>query len=223
MRPLRIMSANLYQGRVRPAVLAAALDEVAPDVLCTQELDPSAAAVIEDRFRHVFLDPRYDARGLGIATELDVEFQALPMPLRHGRSALVDVEGERLEVVTIHLANPVDRPWRRTARIRAEQLAAVERHLAGSGWPAVIVGDMNASPAWPAYRRLAASFRDLARDVSDRPARTWSYRHPLPRVLRIDHAFGRGVAATVFRTVRLPRSDHDAIVVDVVMRAPRRP
>ena len=43
---IRIMTANLFNGRTRPDALARALDEIRPDIVACQELAPNAAAVI---------------------------------------------------------------------------------------------------------------------------------------------------------------------------------
>jgi len=212
---VRIMSANLFKGRARADVLAGTLRRVDPDVLCVQELDPVNAEVIAGAFEVVSLDPREDANGLGIAARSGARLGTIAMALRDARTATVPFGAGTLEVVDLHLANPVERPWRRSAAIRSAQLAAVERHAVEVDGPFVIVGDMNASPAWSAYRRLAGGFVDLAVAAVGKPPPTWSYRHRLPRLLRIDHAFGRDVEPVSFTVERLAFSDHDAIVVEV--------
>jgi endonuclease/exonuclease/phosphatase (EEP) superfamily protein YafD len=88
----------------------------------------------------------------------------------------------------------------------------------------VLVGDFNATPVWPLYRRVAREIDDVALAVARRhgrrPARTWGplwRRAPRMRLLRIDHAFARGVEVSRVRSFDVPGSDHDALCVDVAL------
>jgi endonuclease/exonuclease/phosphatase (EEP) superfamily protein YafD len=85
----------------------------------------------------------------------------------------------------------------------------------------VLAGDMNASPAWPLYRRLSGRWEDLvarsALESDMNPAPTWAWRPGWPRVLRIDHVFGNGVRAVDSRVIPMRGSDHAAVVVDLMV------
>jgi endonuclease/exonuclease/phosphatase (EEP) superfamily protein YafD len=87
-----------------------------------------------------------------------------------------------------------------------------------------VLGDFNASPAWPVYRKVAKRLEDLAvthaRIRSARPARTWARWVGGPRLFRIDHCFGHGVAVDAFSVVEIRGSDHSALVVDLSVDAP---
>ncbi|HHC07885.1 MAG TPA: hypothetical protein ENK55_04125 [Actinobacteria bacterium] len=221
---MRILSANLYAGRAEPKAFGSILDEISPDVVCVQELDPENAAVLADRFPHVDLEPRDDVHGAGIAARVPFEAGIVPTPFRRARTATLRWEEAAIEVVGVHLANPVDPPWGQTAAVRRAQVAGILEHVAAVS-RCVVVGDFNATPRWAAYRAFAEELVDLVVEAGVRPPATWGYRHALPRILRIDHAFGKGVRCTAARTLRLPRSDHDALVVDVVVdrRGPGHP
>ena len=82
-----------------------------------------------------------------------------------------------------------------------------------------MIGDFNATPNWPLYRRLATRIADAAGLDADRrgvrPSRTWGPFPAGPRLFRIDHAFVRRTEVEGFRVVRIPGSDHSAVVVDV--------
>jgi endonuclease/exonuclease/phosphatase family metal-dependent hydrolase len=83
-----------------------------------------------------------------------------------------------------------------------------------------VCNDLNATPAWPAYRRLAERLRDAAREhaaaLGARPERTWGPWHGAPRLLRIDHVFASGARSR--HAPSRPRSDH-ALVVDFSSKA----
>jgi endonuclease/exonuclease/phosphatase (EEP) superfamily protein YafD len=79
---------------------------------------------------------------------------------------------------------------------------------------------MNASPAWPFYRRMAERWDDIvarsAADSDTNPTPTWAWRPGWPRLLRIDHVFGSGVRAVATQVVPIRGTDHAAVVVDLV-------
>ena len=84
--------------------------------------------------------------------------------------------------------------------------------------PRAIVGDFNATPWWPAYRAIAAHYRDAAGDLPGRPPRTWPNLSAvgLPGLLRIDHCFVSGMRAERSERIPLPGSDHYGLCVDLV-------
>lgn len=222
---LRILTANLFNGRADPVEFGRLLDDLEPDVLAVQELAPNVAAEIARRFPFRDLDPRLDHLGLGIGSRVPATFGVVPMMNRPARFAEVGAAAERLNLVNLHLLNPLQWPWRASVRGRTEQISSVEEFLTARGRePRLVVGDMNASPSWPAYRRLAGSFEDLAAAAALRngsPAcRTWAYRDGLPRLLRIDHVFGRGVEPVRTEVRRVVGSDHAALMVDLEVASP---
>ena len=220
MKRLRVLTANLFNGRAEPMQFGRLLDRVRPDVVAVQELAPNVAPEIARRFRFRDLDPRLDRLGLGIGSRMPAGFGVVPMVNRSARFATIRGERTSVELVNVHLLNPLQFPWTESVRGRTEQLAAMRQFLAGRpGGPRLIVGDMNASPAWPAYRVLAETFEDLVVKASvrngARPEPTWAYRDGLPRLLRIDHVFGTAVEPVHAEIVRVVGSDHAGVIVDL--------
>lgn len=216
---IRIMSANLFNGRTRPEALASALDEVEPDVVACQELAPNAAEVIADRFPHGTLEARTDYWGGGIAASREVHVSTVPLQARDGWSAGLDPSawpelGVSMSVTSVHFTNPIVRPVRTSLDQRRGQLAGSLTHIEETSGPLVLVGDFNSTPAWPAYRRLAESIEDGVAAIGAH-RRTWGPWSWFPRVLRIDHAFVRGARVVSARQVRIAGMDHSALVVDV--------
>jgi endonuclease/exonuclease/phosphatase (EEP) superfamily protein YafD len=81
------------------------------------------------------------------------------------------------------------------------------------------VGDLNATPNWPAYRRLRGRFDDAAEQAARRvgraPGRTWGPWPGSPRLLRIDHVLVQGLVGTGSRVLPLRGSDHSALVAEL--------
>lgn len=225
MNPMRLMTANLLHHRgATAAALREALDDVKPDILAIQELTPPLTRPIEDRYPYHLLAPRPDAFGVSMAADRPAALAELPMPYRPGVVAVLDPErwpefGGPVEVFNIHLGNPIERwPWSMT-RVRRGQVEALEERLASTVPRRVICGDFNATPLWPAYRRLLRTHRDGVKEAAartgGRPARTWAPARSGPRLLRIDHVLVSGLRVISAETVRLAGSDHLAVVTEL--------
>jgi endonuclease/exonuclease/phosphatase (EEP) superfamily protein YafD len=215
------MTANLLNDRADARHLAETVDRLQPDLFATQELGPKAAEVIADRYPHHDLHPALNHRGIGIASRFDAEFGSLPLPWRSGGWARVEVGPVQLVVATLHLVNPIDFPWWVSVRRRTDQLDSltswVDDNVGEDAF--VLAGDLNASPRWPVYRRLAERWEDLvisaAQASGSRAGPTWGWRSGWPRMLRIDHVFGAGVRGVDTTVEPVRGSDHAAVVVDL--------
>ena len=219
MSAIRIMTANLWGPHVDPDGLATVLSDVDPDVLAVQELDLPAAEVIAAHFKEHTLDPIGETMGSGIAARHAADITRIPLRYRSGWSAALSTDAwpqlsAPLEVVGVHLANPVGWPWWRSVAHRRYQVDGLLAHCDAAPRRRVVVGDFNASPAWPVYRQLAERFTDgpLAANGAQR---TWRFQGRTPPLLRIDHAFGEDVQFTSARPVTVPGADHMGLVVDI--------
>jgi endonuclease/exonuclease/phosphatase (EEP) superfamily protein YafD len=132
-----------------------------------------------------------------------------------------------VEILNVHVQAPhAGLPWTAFGRRRA-QVAALCRALADPGpGRRLLVGDLNATPLWPAYRRLVEHLPDVihrhARERGEPPARTWGPWSGCPRLLRIDHVLGVGVRAVASEAVPLSGSDHSAVIVDLELAEAER-
>ncbi|CAN5854679.1 hypothetical protein BH23ACT5_BH23ACT5_00330 [soil metagenome] len=210
---MRLLTFNLFNGRARPQSVADLIDRLRPDVVAAQEMAPDAAAVISARLGHGRLDPSTDHQGLGLASLEPMEVTRVPLPHRDAMVGRLD----DMTIWAVHLANPVGFPPPFSAR-RA-QVVALASHLADAE-RTVVVGDFNATPIWPAYRRLTSGpfvdgVLEWARRVGTRPSPTWGYKPWLPASLRIDHVFVTGVEVTGVEVARVRGTDHRALVVDL--------
>jgi endonuclease/exonuclease/phosphatase (EEP) superfamily protein YafD len=218
------MTANLWSRRSDPAALVRALEEVGPDVLAVQELGPAQADVIASLLPHGRLEPRDDYEGMGIALRHSAPVVAVALPRRDARIARLGpgtwpgLEAP-VEIVNVHVLAPHALPPWRTWRTRIGQVREFTRWLDANPHGArVVCGDLNATPAWPAYRRFAERMTDVVRVHAERtgarPPRTWGPWHGAPRLLRIDHVFASGGRVVDLRSLPLRGSDHSALVVD---------
>ena len=156
---------------------------------------------------------------MGIATRHPVVVDSLHLGARAGWVARLDPRDwpdltQSLDVFNVHLTNPVDFPWRASRDERRGQIAQIAAVVGQRDCAGVVIGDMNASPAWTEYKLLSEIGRDAAR-VTGTEHRTWSHFLSGPRLLRIDHAFTIGVRPITTSVARVRGTDHRALVVDI--------
>jgi endonuclease/exonuclease/phosphatase (EEP) superfamily protein YafD len=222
---LRVLSMNLFRGRANHQALGRQIEELDADVIAVQELSPGQAGVISEVLPHGKLEPTPECQGMGIALRHAGNVERLS--LRHRDAQVVElVPGEwpglrdRIELVNVHIQAPHCFPqWRALAR-RRDQIRALNAYLRGvPKRRRAVVGDLNATPIWPLYRALAAQLDDAARLYAEatrrRPVRTWGPWYGGPRLLRIDHAFLRGLSVDRFEVVEVTGSDHSGILTDL--------
>jgi hypothetical protein len=129
--------------------------------------------------------------------------------------------GAALEVISVHITPPHHLPPWEMARQRREQIQALRAHLAaGGGGPSVLLGDLNSTTLFPAYRALTRHLADAALAAASRnggrACPTWAPRPGWPRLLRIDHALvDPSLHVESLRVVDLPGSDHAALLVEL--------
>lgn len=216
---LRLMTANLYLGRAEASAVVDLVRAHAVDVLSLQELTPAEVARLDaaglgELLPHRVLDARPRGYGSGICSRLPLT--ELPGLAGFGCAvprARVHLPQCELEVTAVHLAAPVDRAL--TARWQRE--AALLQRSGGSG-PSVLAGDFNATLDHPPLRRLLRTgYSDAAAAVGAGLRTTWR-RPGIAPPLTIDHVLLRGaVRARSVRVAPVAGSDHDAVVVELVL------
>jgi endonuclease/exonuclease/phosphatase family metal-dependent hydrolase len=230
---LRIVSANLWNGRADADAFAELVASLHADVVAVQELGFEQAEALACVLPHGRLQPDHAFMGMGIAMRRPGEVTRIPLHYRDAWRVVLDPGAwpdlsRPLEVINLHVAAPHTLPLPYGLLLRRRQLRDFERHLATrpegpNGLPQALVGDLNATPAWPAYQRISAQWSDAATAVARRQGRaaraTWGPGPGARRVLRIDHGFVRGLAAAEwvedFQVVAVRGSDHSAIVMDL--------
>ena len=218
------MTANLLRGKADPDALADLVRRLEPDVVALQELGAAQASAVAGLVPFGLLLPDAPDR-LGLAVRRPATVRRLPLP---GRGALVTdlplADGTDVEVINLHAIAPHTPPLWASIWSRRRQLRALLDHLdATARSRRVLLGDLNATPLWPFYRRLGGRFEDAAslaaRTQGRRPERTWGPWPGAPRLLRIDHVLVTGLAVARCRVEALPGSDHAALVADLAVVA----
>jgi endonuclease/exonuclease/phosphatase (EEP) superfamily protein YafD len=224
MRPrgFRILSANLANGRADVDGFAALVEATDPDVVTVQELVPEHADALARLLPFGKLEPARDHNGMGIALKAAGSVRLFELPYRSAYVAELpwSEDGEPIEVLNVHLAAPHVHPVVQRIFDRRGQVRAIVDHLdATPRRRRVLVGDLNATPLWPAYRRLRTRLDDgalhAARRLGHWPGRTWGPWSGSMRLLRIDHVLVQGLVATETRVLPLRGSDHSALVADL--------
>ena len=225
-RPLRLLSANLWNGAADPAAFAGLVESLEADVVAVQELSPEQAEALADVLPHGQLDPSRTHLGMGIAMRCPGKIARVSMPLRDAHTVMLHPGDwpelpEPIEVVNVHIAAPHVSPLLSGFVKRRRQMRALLDYLT-STWdrsPRALLGDFNATPIWPVYRRISSHLTDAAVAAAQQRGRpvsaTWGPGPAWPRMLRIDHGFVRGLRVEDFQVVPLPDSDHSAIVMDL--------
>jgi endonuclease/exonuclease/phosphatase (EEP) superfamily protein YafD len=219
---LRILSANLANGRADAHAFVDLVQAVEPDVLVVQELSPRQAEALARVLPFGRLEPARRTDGMGIALRSPGSVRQLRLP--YCSAYVAEVAGpdddEPIEVVNVHLAALHVRPVIQRIRDRRHQVREVIAHLdATPRRRRVLAGDLNATPLWPVYRRLRARFDDAAeeaaRRIGRRPGRTWGPWTGSVRLFRIDHVLVKGLVAMTARVLPLRGSDHSALLADL--------
>ncbi len=222
---VRLLTANLWNGAVDARGFAELVERSGADVVATQEMTPEQSRELERVLAHGRLEPARDHSGMGLALRHPGRLQSLPLPERPAHIARLDPSHwaglpTHLEILNVHITAPhVWPPWR-TFPARRRQLAGLKGYLAaGCQRPRVLAGDLNATPVWPLYRRLAERLADAAHLAANgsggRPRPTWAPAARGPRLLRIDHVLVERIRVERLEVVALPGGDHSGVLAEL--------
>jgi endonuclease/exonuclease/phosphatase (EEP) superfamily protein YafD len=232
---LRVWSSNLLYTVQDAERVAAAIAREAPDVALLQELTPAVAEILAPRFRselpHQLLAPRNDADGFGILSRFPLEdggIEVLPGGNLFLQRATVASPRLRFDVYNCHLVSPVDADavaqfgYSGLSTLRQAQAGLVADLVRAAGRPAIVAGDLNASPGQSPYVAIDAVARALWPLAGVGPGLTWPMTpmglggRLLP-LAQLDHVFATA-AFDVLSARAIPArtgSDHAPMVVDL--------
>ncbi len=221
---IRVLSGNLWWGRADSDALIDLIREYQIDVFAVQELGHENAEAISSELPFGCLEPEVKFQGMGIALRRPAVYERIPMHLRDARRVVLqpsewDGLERSLDLVNVHFHAPHAILPFPSPLVRWRQAQDLDRFLAANPSDSrVIVGDYNATPHWPLYRRYALRFSDGAILAAQREGcavkGTWGPRPGSRRLLRIDHAMVRGLDIESFRVVEIPGSDHSGLIFD---------
>ena len=228
-KSIRVFSGNLWWGRADCDALVAMIRRHEVDVFCAQELGWENAEAIAQELPFGRLEPTDHFSGMGIALRYEAPYEQVPLHFRPARHVVLDPAvwtglARPVSLLNVHFQAPhAMRPFP-SSLVRARQAGGIEAFLDANPSDArLMVGDYNATPVWPLYRRLARRFTDGAVQCAQREGRevqrTWGHRPGSPRLLRIDHAMVRGLRVENFRVLDIAGSDHSGLLFDITPEA----
>jgi endonuclease/exonuclease/phosphatase (EEP) superfamily protein YafD len=223
--PVVAMTANVQYGWTDPASLVHDVRTRHVDLLGVVELTPESVTGLEAAgmgrlLPYRVLRPGPSAHGSGLwsrypLTEAPAWDGVHAMP---GATARID--GRDVVVRVVHpfrTSRYTAAAYRRDYRTLIDHLAALD-----PATPALVLGDFNASRDHAAFRRLLGGrWRDAPEVAGSGFVGTWSPRSWIPALMQLDHILiSRQFGVRSDHVVRLPGSDHRALVADLVLRPP---
>jgi vancomycin resistance protein VanJ len=230
-RVLRVMTFNIRHGDGGTERIAAAIRELAPEVICLQEAnalgrlpDPKPGlqrALPGYHFAHqgeLMVASRYPIRSRRVVPLEELRTR------RPALETVLDVGGKAVTVLNVHLATFVTTAslqnrrgrslpdyLRGTAELRDEQTTALLARAVQT--PLIVAGDFNTPPRGRVYQRLTGALHDAFAERGRGFGYTFPARRPM---LRIDYLFTSGGVIPVRASVpAVLVSDHRPLMAEV--------
>ncbi|MGU3497947.1 endonuclease/exonuclease/phosphatase family protein [Mycobacterium sp. C31M] len=228
---IRVLSSNLRLGQVSTDAFVDIATGSA-DVITVSELTAAAAerlqAGLADDFPYAALIPMPGAAGIGLWSRFPFESVH---DSNHGNAhvaAQIRVPGVRHDpvVASVHLMSPIAAGgntfdgWHDSVEATHQGLVDYTG-LAGPG-AVIVAGDFNSTVDMRQFRDLLdIGYQDAVEQTGAGFLPTYSPHRWIPPVLAIDHVLTRNARATAISTVRIPGTDHRALLATVAV--PRDP
>jgi endonuclease/exonuclease/phosphatase (EEP) superfamily protein YafD len=225
-RRLTLMTVNLFRGRADTEAIARHVRSHGVDVLVLTEMQRSVTSDL--RTDGVYRELPYAVPDVP-ADRATVIRSRIPLAAASSPSDVPEMTARnpaatlRLgpTMITLRAVHPFPPTPDQVAQWRATlaELAAWSQHARG---PLVMAGDFNASVDHPGMRQLLAGGLRDAHEVAGagRPP-TWPNGRAVPAFVQLDHVLVRGVDVGSAQEVPVPGSDHDAVLVELVVPADR--
>lgn len=209
--PMRVVSANVFDGNHTPVDAARALARSDADVLVAVETGDNFAELLADLDR----ERPFEVLGPDIVVRSRYPMQVLPLPssLPEQRAIRVLVERPAGSVIlyAVHALNPA---YESTFERQLDYVTRLSRAAKQETDPVVIAGDFNMSDRQLGYRRMTSVFRDAGRAGWAQNTYDFSFWRAL--FLRIDYVFvERSWCTEDSGRVDVPGSDHEGVVTTV--------
>ncbi|MGW0161217.1 endonuclease/exonuclease/phosphatase family protein [Mycobacterium sp. NPDC003323] len=224
---IRVLSSNLRYGEVNADFfvdLAEDADVITVSELTKQAVQRLADAGIDKAFPHSILVPRPQSEGMGLYSRYPLT--RLPES-EHGNNfvaARLRIPGVRHDplVSSVHLMSPIAggantfEHWRyRILKTKAE-FADYDKQAGPAA--VIIAGDFNATVDMRQFRDLLdTGYQDAVRQTGAGFSPTYSPNRLIPPLITIDHVLTRNSTATSIHTVKVPGTDHRALLATVAV------
>ena len=220
--PVRVMTVNANGGRADAARIAGLARENAVDVVVVTELTSGLAHDLTVAGLNNVVTARQvelnqgGTDGIGLWTQPNFsDGRTVDGLSRPALAGVLQTATGRIGIVAAHAAGSAITPgagWR-------GDLASLPRAVPqADDNRGIIVGDFNATPWSPAFRRLASGrWRDAADVVGHGLRPTWPSWTPLP-VSPLDHVLvSSGLGVSAVNAADVPGSPHRALIVTVIV------
>lgn len=215
---LKVMTYNVHFDSTEMPDLLAYIKEEKVDVVFVQENKGRPVQYLSDGLPdwHVFQD-----ESVAILSRYPIvrkESETLrTFPTRRILSAVVDVDGKEMRLITTHLTAPqMTQPpdqLKKAGQAKAKELNQLMAVMRKSKLPTVLGGDFNDTPAHGLTRTLSSNFENCFGACGVGPG--WTYPSGAP-VLRIDHLYAaNGVTTQQAWVAPHLGSDHRPLVAVV--------
>jgi endonuclease/exonuclease/phosphatase family metal-dependent hydrolase len=219
--PFVAMTLNLHNGEADAREVMRLVRRYRVDVLSLQELTPQAlrrlnAAGARTLLPRQLVRPGPNADGSGLLARRRLRSTGSVVAIgRRAPAASLRIGRRRLLVAAVHLLAPDSAAGARVWRRQLRALPGPERR----GVPRVLLGDFNATLDHRELRRvLRRGYRDAADATGDGLRPTWPVGRAAPPIT-IDHIL---LAAPVLirrlHVLALPRSDHRALIAELLLK-----
>lgn len=220
---LTVMTANLHLGGADPESVARAISSNGVDVAMLEEVTPGQLRGLRSAGVRALLPYAVDsskpgARGVVLLSRYRLSDVGVDnkffLGLVHARLDIAGHSGPT--VAALHVSGPYPQSatgWRDDLRRLGPTLHRLSSDAPGGF---VAAGDFNATTDNAPFRALLGHGLRDAGDLSAQPlVTTYPADSAIPPVIDIDHVLTDAPAARDLRTVRIPGSDHRALIADI--------
>lgn len=222
MKRLRVLTLNVHTANPRHDLVEAFLRRENPDVIVLTEVDArwlTQLVSLTNTWPHSVQAPRNDNFGIALFSRCPLERARVAYLGEAGAPSIeaqTRIEGPLVSFLGTH---PLPPGSAENSRLRDEQLDRVAQHLAAQPGPRVLLGDLNATPWSPVFRRLLArsGLVDSLRGRGYQPTWPGSF---FPFWIPLDHCLVSRELTVMDRRIG-PRlgSDHLPVIVDLALPA----
>ncbi|BBX09855.1 hypothetical protein MAIC_46580 [Mycolicibacterium aichiense] len=224
---IRVLSSNLRYGQADPHFLVK-LANANADVITVSELTPEEVqrlhhAGVDAAFPYSHLLPAPGAGGIGMWSRYPLTVLSEP---RHRwvsiPAARVEIPGLRFAplLASVHVYSPIAGDTNTVAEWRGGMASAKVQldNFAKTAGPAAVIigGDYNSTPDMRQFRDLLTNgYRDAVEQSGSGFAPTFPSNRRIPPLITIDHVLTRNAAAESVHTIKVPGSDHRALLATI--------
>lgn len=215
---LRVMVANVNRSNVSYSKVRDVFREESPDILLVLELTQIWDRELEqmaDAYPYRLISPSADNFGIGLYSRyelLEPSVRNFPEHLPVSITTTIRLAGRNISFIGTHPVPPIDTEFFKQRNLQLDLLA---EYAGAEADPLILLGDLNTTMWSAAYRRFVAGSRLLNARYFAGLLPTWPAQFPV-LMIPIDHCLvSKEWRVIEGHTVKIPGSDHRALVVEL--------